>query len=192
MGQDEVCINRHPNSCPRSSCDYTANQRGFDLRDLWKKQQKPDSPTIEPSTIKETIRVGGLTIEREFRGTEAVLQYRDGTSRLLLNQLKPEAPAIFDAARLVSLGLFGEARAKVSEAIKLLEAAKLEHPLRLLEESYLIQGDAAFGKELYADAERFYSSSHRFASTVDDGLLIAAAAPVWELQKVVRVGMRTR
>ena len=146
------------------------------MRDLWKKQQKPDSPRTEPSTIKEAIRVGGLTIEREFRGTEAVLQYRDGTSRLLINQLKPEAPAIFDAARLVSLGLFGEARAKVSEAIKLLEGAKLEQPLRLLAESYLIQGDAAFGKELYAEAERFYSSSHRFASTVDDGLLIAAAA----------------
>ena len=149
---------------------------GFSLRDLGPKQLTPDSPGVAPPAIKEAIRVGGLTIEREFRGAEAVSQYRDGTSRLLIRQLKPEADEISDAARLVSLGQFGEAQTKASEAIKLLEGAKLEQPLRLLAESYLIQGDAAFGKELYADAERFYSSSHRLASVVDDDLLTAAAA----------------
>ena len=49
-----------------------------------------------------------------------------------------------------------------------------------------------FGKDLYADAERFYSSSHRLASVVDDNLLVAAAARVWALQKVLRVGIRRR
>ena len=51
---------------------------------------------------------------------------------LLIKQLKPEADEISDAARLVSFGQFGEAQAKVSEAIKRLEGAKLEQPLRLL------------------------------------------------------------
>ena len=149
---------------------------GFSLRDLRKKQLKPDSPGVAPPAIKEAIRVGGLVIEREFRGAEAVLQYRDGTSRLLIKQLKPEADEISDAARLVSLGQFGEAQTKASEAIKLLEGAKLEEPLRLLAESYLIQGDAAFGKGLHAEAERFYSASYRLAIVVDDRLLVAAAA----------------
>ena len=40
-----------------------------------------DSPRTASPTIKETIRAGDLTIEREFRGVDAVLQYRDGTSQ---------------------------------------------------------------------------------------------------------------
>ena len=120
--------------------------------------------------------MGELRIETEFRGTEAIQQYRDGTSRLLIKQLKPETDEILDAARLVSMGQFSEAQAKVSEAIKLLEGPNLKQPFRLLAEVYLIQGDAAFGMGLYADAERFYSTSHQFASAVKDGLLISAAA----------------